>query len=497
MTNVKHFIINSLLCFFFFYFQNQLKTTKMNLKMSIIQLILINIVNALDVIHRVGNVKVYNQATFQEFQFQTKIVIKFDFEPIKGFIKFADKFLPMLKDDKYEYLYNLVIDLSHKLTLIAQMNSELDVEPRAEPFSPTCVIAYRSFNNYDLKRYIDTFDNKKKEYAGKVINQDTTAKEIERFEMYMASLIQTADKLHLDIVKMNRINGELILGKIPYEIQPILFHDDCWVGPHSPIKVEKADCFIKSATDTVAALACNYLIRLDEYPEEYHKYIAVPFANISLSEKELYSLPEKGNQLFTIDCETNLNNERVCDINEYDDKCTEALRSQNIMDLEYYCHFIPEKQSLPYFVDESLILFDPYCEVSYNVGNTNETENITIDLSNRNFPVLIKGGYSVTANCQKGKYIYNMAKKEIEIQDFSLSPEQQNRLKDMINETIAVYSSITGFSIILISSLSVLTVIIIKLRGKISSKDKKIYRPMIRRRKSKDRETKQIGKTIE
>lgn len=445
-------------------------------------------VQTLDLIHRVGNVQVYQKASFQEFQFQTKLVHKFDFTSIQGFKNFTEKFLPMLKDDKYDYLYNLVIDLSNKLKLITQMNTELNIQPRSESYSPSCVVAYGSFNNYDLKRYIEIFNNKKKEYAGKVINQDTTPKEIEKFELYVSSLIQTADKLHHDIVKMNRINGELISGNLPYEIRPILYASPCWQGPHAPLKVEKADCFIKSATDKVLALACNYLIRVDEQPVEYQKYVSIPFSNISLYVKELYSEPDQSHQLYTIECEQDLMRDRICDVNLFDIKCTEALRSLNILDLEYYCLFVTEYQSLPYFIDESIILFDKNCQITYEVEIINGTANETLDLSSRNFPLLIKGGRNVIIECPKGTYSYKMAEKDLEVSEFSLSVEQQARLTDQINETMVIYSSATGITLLLLSGISIMIVIIVKLKGKVNTEGDKTYQPIVRKRVTKDRE---------
>ena len=71
-------------------------------------------VQTLDLIHRVGNVQVYQKASFQEFQFQTKLVHKFDFTSIQGFKNFTEKLQRM--DNFNNHL--VVICCKHKFIMI-------------------------------------------------------------------------------------------------------------------------------------------------------------------------------------------------------------------------------------------------------------------------------------------------------------------------------------------------------------------------------------------
>ena len=436
-------------------------------------------VHAFDLLFQVDNIMIYKQARFQEFQFSTKVLNTFNFDEINKTETYAKEMKEKLKNVKFNTEFNLVADLLYHLARIKELSANLPIEPRPDYYIPSCTIVYASFISSDWGRYDKNFQDERKVLADKVINTSMSDKDQQTLRRHLASLIQAASRLKSDIIQSNRINGELISGKIPYELQSMMFKHECWEGTQSKFEVDQADCYYNIGAGEHNNLNCNIMIRLDENPTDYLRYISIPFRNISLDVKELYALPESPHQLYTIDCKNDIINDRICDINEYNKECTDGIRAQNIYDIEFNCVFVEEKQSLPFYFHESLILFDKNCKVE----NFEDTEIVTQNLTDRNYPLLIKGGIQVNVTCINGKYIYQMTNKDIEITDFSLTEDQQRRLSDGINETIAYYSGVTIIFIFSTIGTSILVFIIYRLKNQNKSNVEHKHRRYSRRRK--------------
>ena len=422
---------------------------------------------------------VYKQARFQEFQFSTKVLNTFSFDGIKETETYATGIKAKLTNSRYLTEFNLFADLIFQLARIQELSATLPIEPRTDVYFPTCTITYASFQSIDWDRYNKFFQDERKVYSDKSINNSMSEKDQALLRRHISTLIQVAVRLKSDIIRTNRINGELISGKIPYELQSLMFAHECWEGSRSKVEVDQHDCYYNIGAGVHNNLNCNIMVRSDEHPTEYLRYVSIPFRNISLNVKELYALPESPHQLLTIDCKNDIVNDRVCDINEYDKDCTDGIRSHDIFDIEFYCVFVEEKQSLPFFFDESLIIFDKQCKVE----NFEDTKIVTQNLTERNYPLLIRGGYQVNVTCLKGKYIYKMSNQNIEIIDFSLTEDQQRRLSDGINETIAYYSGVTFVFIFTTIGTSILVYIIYRLKKQSNSNTEPKYRRRLRRRK--------------
>lgn len=445
----------------------------------------VQLITPLEILHRTEDMVLYTKSTFQEFRISTKIQEIWNFDSIKELITFVEGLKTQLNQEPLAYLHSIAADLLTRLKHILKLNSKVELvsDLRQLPHVE-CEIGYQSFDDRDMKRYVDYLLRKRKEYEGKVLDASMDEKARDKLEQYLSGYITNADKIISDLTLSNRIRYNLMNGHIPQEIKPLIYRDECWKYPEYNAFLTLHSSCVNQPVDKSgkSVFACNVKIRIDDNPTLFHKFISPPFSNISLEPTYLYSLPEYPNQLYELDC--GKNNEQICDLTPFNPQCSDALRSRTIADIEYYCTFRHEPQLMPMFENGNVINFDKECAMEYEDKNTTKTINGT----DRTYPLLLMGGTTLTLTCPQGTYVYHTQSEDIEISDFVLSYDDQARLADLIYESYLYYSIVTSITVLFSGVLGLSLFANYKLKKKLSGGDieNQTSKPIIKKKRKQE-----------